>query len=211
MARSTLLTQKEYAKRKRCTPQYISKLVRQGKIKKVGNRIDARQADAALRDWKREGRVIGRRASSKPKSRAQKKPSSTGKLYAARADRESFQAKLAELTYKRELGELVPAADVLEAERRKNANFRASFRRLARSLAPLLHRATSPAEVERLLLREIDLVLGELAADPLGTGDRVRFDAAPEDLAGLAPPYVGEIAPTVPVIPTIVEGETVHG
>ena len=122
-----------------------------------------------------------------------KKLSDTASLTRWRAMREEAQAKTAALELQKLTGELLPAGEVLEAERRKNANVRASFRRLARSMAPLLHRATSPAEVEQLLLAEIDLQLSELARDPLGLGDQVLTmpDPQPEDL----PPLVSSQLP----------------
>jgi hypothetical protein len=97
-----------------------------------------------------------------------KRNSATRSLTAARAEREHYQAQMAKLDYEKASGSLLPRDQVLEAERRKNANIRAKFRQLARSLAPRVSRVASPAEVEHLLLSEIDLVLGQLAMNPLG-------------------------------------------
>ena len=41
MARATLVTQKEFARRQGVSPQYINKLVQQGKIRKVGAKSTA--------------------------------------------------------------------------------------------------------------------------------------------------------------------------
>jgi hypothetical protein len=176
-----LLTQKEYARRKGVTPQYVNKLARQGKIRLVGKKVDPKQADAALKAFRRAGRVIpalrrAKQKAAKPAARpkaplaAMPEPrnSATRSLTAARAEREHYQAQMAKLDYEKAFGSLLPRDQVLEAERRKNANIRAKFRQLARSLAPRVSRVSSPAEVEYLLLSEIDLVLGQLAMNPLG-------------------------------------------
>ena len=154
-----LLTQKQYAERRGVSPQYINKLVGQGKIKRVGKKIDLRQADAAIKAWSRAGRVLpARRSKPKPARRTaaapiekhhdpQPRDSATKSLTAARAERENYQAKLAKLEYEKAVGNLLPREDVLEAERRKNGNIRAGFRALARSMAETLSQATSPAEI----------------------------------------------------------------
>jgi hypothetical protein len=186
------MTQKAYAAHKRVSPQYINKLVRQGKIVLVRRKVNVRQANAAIAAHRRPGRVVKsanarkevrskRSRSRAEKGNAAKLPSATQNLTANRARYEAARAQTAELELARLTRNLLPAAEVLEAERRKNANLRARFRRLARSLAPLLHRATSPAEVEQALLGEIDLVLAELARDPLGIqGEQVIAMPVPQ-------------------------------
>ena len=137
-------------------------------------------------------RAAGRKAAAKPvrKGRAE---SDTFRLTKYRAQREKAQAERAELELRAFTASLVPAAEVLEAERRKNANIRASFRRLARALAPQLDRAGSPAEIERLLLAEIDLALSELARDPMGVDDgAVALPVQPE---AQAPPPMPAASP----------------
>lgn len=193
------ITQKQYAERKGVSPQYINKLVRESKIKLVGRMVDTRQADAAIKAWARAGRVVPARRSTKKipanrvaaRPRADKHPSqprdsATRSLTAARADRENYQAKLVKLEYEKAVGNLLPREDVLEAERRKNGNIRAGFRRLARSLAPTLSRASAPAEIEQILLEEIDLILGQLARDPLGVEELVIPELQPEELPPMA-------------------------
>lgn len=182
-----LMSQKAYAKRKGVSPQYVNKLVGQGKILRVGRMIDSKQADQAIKAFARAGRVVGRRASGHGSSRAGKarkrgavplsKPavrpraerqSATRSLTEARAVREHYQAELAKLDFLKTSGSLLPRDQVLEAERRKNATLRASLRRVARALAPELARAVTPAEAEKVLLGEIDMILEQLARDPLG-------------------------------------------
>ena len=200
MARQQLMTQRAYAalKHVQVSPQYINKLVSQGKIRKIGSKIDRYQADAAIAAFRRAGRVVQTaskrkaaapaRRPSTPRSSARPAPvaggsrieSATATLTRSRATTEEFKAKTAELEYRRLIKELLPAAEVLEAERRKNANIRATFRRLARTMAPVLHRAATPAELELALLAEVDLALEELAGDPLGSREPApEIPAAP--------------------------------
>lgn len=188
-----LLTQKEYAARIRKTPQYVNKRVKDGTIKLVGRKVDTRQADLALKQTQQ--RVVARRtAADRPRSqkRWQRKASAVksktvrtqkptvhaaqpkpprGTLTEARTLREQLQAEVVRLDLEQRKGNLLPKAEVLEAERQKNATLKAALRRLPRSLAPTLARMGDPAEVETVLLAEIDLVLERLAADPLGATD----------------------------------------
>jgi hypothetical protein len=190
-----LVTQKEYARRRRCTPQYINKLVHTGKIVLVNGRVDVKKADAALQAWQRHGRskpgksisAISHRSPrasrAEPRRSAEKKQkSATRSLTEARAEREHYAALAAKLDYEKATGELLPRDQVLEAERRKNANIRTRFRRLARSLAPVLAQTSSPGEVERVLLEEIDYQLRELASDPLGLAVEVPVVQAPAEI-----------------------------
>lgn len=181
-----LISQKEYARRRRVTPQYINKLVRQGKITLVKGLIDPKRADRERSAWSQPARSS---KSSHSDAKAKKSParsrrvredeqpdahpaesqprSSTGKLTAARAEREHYQSLQAKLEYERLLGQLVPAAEVRMAQERQNANVRTQFRAIARDLAQQLALTTSPAECEQILLDAIDLRLSVLAADPL--------------------------------------------
>jgi hypothetical protein len=168
-----LVTQKQYAKKIRKSPQYVSKLVSQGKIpREKDGRINVAKADRARKAWSLKGSSSHR---STRKAAAPRTAGAGGRFApvppsynAARTRRELAQAEITELELEQKKGELLPAAAVLEAERRKNSNLRTRFRRLARSVAAEVARLTDPAEVEDALLRQIDQVLTELAVDPLG-------------------------------------------
>jgi hypothetical protein len=169
-----LVTQAQYAKKIRKSPQYVSKLVSQGKIpREKDGRIDVARADRARKAWSLKGNShrSTRKAAAAPVrtagpgGRFQPVPASYN---SARTRRELAQAEITELDLRQKKGELLPAAAVLEAERRKNSNLRTRFRRLARSVAAEVSRLTDPVEVEDALLRQIDQVLTELALDPLG-------------------------------------------
>jgi hypothetical protein len=93
---------------------------------------------------------------------------------------------MAKLEYERAVGSLLPRDQVLQAERHKNTHLRALLRGMPRSLAPMLAQLTAPADVERVLLQEIDLMLSRLAGDPFGLRDAPP-QAAP-DLPVVDPP-----------------------
>ncbi|MCU1285913.1 MAG: hypothetical protein JWO13_2263 [Acidobacteriales bacterium] len=198
-----LMTQKEYAAKKKVSAQYINKLVTQGKIALVGKKVESKQADAAIAATKRHGRLIQpKRSASKAskktavrirKEKAPKPPkvdSATRKAAASRADREFWEAKTAQRKYEQMTGLLLPRDQVLEAERMKNSNIRSKLRALPRELALALSTATTPAEAEKLLLDEIDALLDRLAKDPLGMEEAARPVAPLEDIPEVGGPIV---------------------
>lgn len=209
------LTQKQYARHIKRSPQYVNKLVRQGKVR-LGRdgKIDAAQADRALAQTRERARTPGggrpkkgsnahgggrpprvRPAAAGPGAPA--RASATQSLTSARAADAAYQAKLRKLEYEKAVGELLPAAEVREAERRKNANLRTRFRRLPRGVAQRLAYTTrTPAEIERILLEAIDHELAELAADPLGTHPEAPVAPTAE---GTAVPVVQTSAGTAEV------------
>lgn len=168
------VTQKDYAKRRGVTAQYINKLVTQGKIRKgPGGKIDPRQADAAIRAYSRAGKVIKPTRPKKDKAEKAPKPdSATRSLTKFRAQNEEYKAKTAELEFKKLNGELLPRSEVLLAEQRKNENIRKKFRALPRTIAKLVADASTPAHAEEILRQEIDRLLDELAKDPLGLAEQ---------------------------------------
>jgi hypothetical protein len=159
----TVVTQKEYARRRKVTPQYINKLVREGKIELTREgKIDVAKADKALDQLRRVGRP---RAEAAAPSR---RFSATASLTSIRVAHETYKTKLAKLEYERAMGQLLPAAEVLEAQRRQAANLRTRLRRMPRAVAGRLRLLSSEAEIEAFLLERIDEILRDLARDPLG-------------------------------------------
>jgi hypothetical protein len=72
-----LLSQKDYARRRGVTPQYVNKLVRQGKILLVGKKVDIKQADAAIKAFSRPAAYSASAAQNR--SRARPKPQASTK------------------------------------------------------------------------------------------------------------------------------------
>jgi hypothetical protein len=185
-----LMTQKAYAERKGVTPQYVNKLVSQGKIRLVGRKVDPKQADAVIKAYKRSGRVIPakrakKKAAAKKTARRVKQarveramgapePSlpgtqrgdATNSLTANRATKEYYEAQQARLDYEKSVGKYLPAVEVLEAERRKNATFCSFLDAVPRAYAPLVANR-DVAECEAVLRRAMSQVREECALDPL--------------------------------------------
>jgi hypothetical protein len=197
-----LMTQKAYADRKGVTPQYVNKLVSQGKIRLVGRKVDPKQADAAILAFRRAGRVLQPKRTANAKKKAAKKKAAkvpsrrmraaldgaapelvdpnefrtpTGAITASRAVKEYYQALREKTLHEKDTAKLLPAAEVLEAERKKNATLRMLLASLPRTLAHVLAMTVEPAECEAILSRALDQVREEFAADPLG----LKAEAAP--------------------------------
>jgi hypothetical protein len=83
----------------------------------------------------------------------------------ARAKREQFQAKQAELDYLEAIGELVPKAELREAASRRYRAIRDKLLNIPDRLAPILAAQTDPARVHTELSKEIKQVLHELSDD----------------------------------------------
>ena len=218
----TLVTQKEFARRIGVTPQYVNKLVSRGVITLVQGRVNPAKAKAAVAAMSPRG--VGSRQTAAKKVRrpkvvrrtaakkADKPPSATRSYVSAKAEREHWQALSAKLEYEKTVGTLLPAAEVIQAEQRKNANLRMRLRKLARSMAPMLARLTVTFECEQYLLGEVDQVLEELATDPLGLKpDAVQTSAQVPPAAPAVEPIaenmVPEVAAEIPAAVIPVEGE----
>jgi hypothetical protein len=179
-----LLTQKEFARRKGVTPQYVNKLVREGRIRLVDGKVDPKQASEAIATRRHAGKkaykapkkktaVAKKKAPAKPAPctvyvSAAKAESKTKTLTDARLHNEVLKGKQMQLELDERMGKLLPADEVIAAEQRKNGNIRMRLRRVARSVASLVARMTSAVDIEQYLLGEIDAQLNELSADPLG-------------------------------------------
>lgn len=214
--RSNLMTQKDYAKLRGWSPQYVSKLKSEDKVVMDGKLVDVAKTDAAIKAFQRTGNALksnhhsqrakGSKGSS---SRTASKPSEPraprlgGPDTAAfwRRDKEKYDALNRRLEYEKNIGVLLPRDQVLLAERMKNERIRSMFRALPRSLAPQVAHCTSAAEAENLLRSEIDSILQRLADDPLGMSESapvaitsVEAEAIPVPLAVQtpAPEIVGE-------------------
>jgi hypothetical protein len=144
-----LVTQKEFARRRRVTPQYINKLVRDQVIRLKDGKVDPAQADAAIKA-KRNPLHPSKLDHHGPAPRA--RGVATGELTKNRAENEKYKALTAKAEYEKMIGALLPAAQVIEAQRRSNQNIRTDLLRLPRAAAVSL--AQKPAaEVEVELTR----------------------------------------------------------
>lgn len=83
----------------------------------------------------------------------------------ARAKREQFQAKQAELDYLEAIGELVPKSELIEAATRRYRSIRDKLLNIPDRLAAILAAERDPAVVHAALAKEIKQVLHELSDD----------------------------------------------
>jgi hypothetical protein len=198
MAKTKLMTQKEFAEHIGKTPQYVNKLVNEGKIqlvRKDGKKlVDPKQAQAAMVAFSKVGKVVKspkKKTAAKPKSPGPAKPrkaavekvprdSATRQLTKFRTEREEIEAKTARLKYDVLRKALLPADDVREAERMKNQNIRQKFHDFPRANAETCARLTSPAECEHFLRQAIYKIFEKLEVDPLGM--KPTYGAGPEVL-----------------------------
>lgn len=198
-----LVTQKSIAQRFGVTPQYVNKLVLQGRIKPVGKRVQEHQAVAAMKALgKSERRPAAKKTAKKPVRPVSPRPakapvvreprqSSDTKTQAFwKAQELEFKAKNAQLEYEKNAGLWLARQRVVELEQRKNATIKEKFSQLPRSLAQRLARLTSPAEVESVLRDEVYLVLTLLASDPLGMAEAVPAAAPVEEVEQAPPPAI---------------------
>lgn len=166
-----LISQRAYAKSKNVSPQYINKLVQQGKIKTVDGKIDAAKADAAIERSRDPAHDLQRKpvASAAPIIREQNPGQVT--FLQARTVREQIKAKLDKLEYDRRTGKLVESEKVKEVAENAFKNVRDRFLMLPRSLSAVLAACSKPSEAEKILTDAIYNSLQGLSTDIFRGGD----------------------------------------
>jgi hypothetical protein len=154
----TLLTQKEYARHRGWSKQYVNQLVKQGRIQLVNGRIDPATADAVLagaRDPSRGRRLqMPPEATPSPGARAQIGQGSVagaeGTFVKARTVREHFRAMREKMEFEAASGELVRRRDVEEAAYEIGVMFREHMTRTAEAIGLRV--------AARFALKEIEVI-----------------------------------------------------
>jgi len=168
-----LLTQKEYARRRGWSKQYVHQLVKQGRIPFVNGRIDPAAADAALagsRDPSRGPRVrvsAGNSATSGPRSDLGAHPTpggAEGTFVKARTVREHFRAMREKMEFEAATGELVRRRDVEDEAYAVGVMFREHMMRCAELIATKIaaHFKIEFHETRRLVTEGVTLALVQL-------------------------------------------------
>lgn len=169
-----------YARHRSVTPAAVRKAIKSGRITAVDGKIDPAAAD---QDWaantdesKPRNSVSGnpgtRRASPAPLA-ANGRPTrqalpwktaqpSTGGYAAARAVRESYEARLKELDYKVRTGELISKDEVSAAVYAMNRRARDLLLAIPDRVSAVLAGISDAAEVHRILTEEFRRVCEEL-------------------------------------------------
>lgn len=174
-----LLTQKEYARRKGWSKQYVNQLVKQGRIPMVNGRIDPMTADAALAGFRDPSRDESFRSDKMNQTTndtvsgasADPIPGLQGTFTKARTVREHFRAMREKIEYEAAAGQLVSRTEVETAAFEVGLRFRHSMtmaaKEIARAIALDVHcdeaRAGSVAmeAMRAALLRLADEIKGD--------------------------------------------------
>jgi hypothetical protein len=174
----TLLSQRAYAKSRGVSPQYVNKLVLQGKIPTVEGKINPVKADAAIERGRDPAHDLQRKqpvpaVPSGTGTRVQVREQSPGSVsfLQARTVREQIKAKLDKLEYDRRTGKLVEAEKVKEAAESAFKNTRDRLLILPRSLSAALAATSKPAEAEQILTDAIFNALQGLSTDIFAGGE----------------------------------------
>ena len=172
-----LISQAEYARRRGCSKQAVSKAVKAGRLTLIDGLVDPEIAD---REWARntdpdqqqrgapeQFEVTQVRAAESirtpPPTRAER---DDPMLVEAKARTERLRADLLEIDLQKARGELIPAADAQRVQFNLARATRNALLALPARLSPLLAPIADAAEIERLLEAEIRKVCAQLAATP---------------------------------------------
>ncbi len=180
--RKTLISQREYARRRGISHTSVQRAVKAGRISTVDGKIDPTQAD---REWQQNT------DQSKPRNRVTGKPKRTrvpeeppepmdfagmdgghggkggGSSYAkARAARELYQAQLTKLHLDRERAKLVRVDQVKVAAFNAARSARDKLMAMPNRVSALLAATDNTEEVRRILEEEIERICVELSEAP---------------------------------------------
>ena len=167
-----LITQAAYAESVGKTRQYINKLVREGRLPSYGPRKMIRQdeADRLLPPSRFNDTMpaIDQHASRANGSDSGTRSSETGyghHLTHAKAQTESIRASLAELEYRRKIGELLPRDMITEAMSEAGIRIARSIERLVREADAITETAVrgGSKEVRNMLRNKVREIRAEVA------------------------------------------------
>ena len=162
---ATLGTRTEYAAHIGASPAYVTKLGKQGRLverEQEGKRlVDFDLTDRLVRNTTDMGRA--RNGANASPDRAPSTPiapiADGGKVDAifrqAQAQERAYNAKMAELDYKKAIGEVVLAADVEAELSRVFATFREAMMQIPSRVAAVVAAESDEARVHRLIADEI--------------------------------------------------------
>ena len=167
------VSQAEFARQNGWSKQYVAKLVKQGRIKLDGGKIDpvaARQAMSALAEPSTTLRQPpADSANQQPRSPiGGSLPSDNRKVVdyaAARTMREAYRAKMARLDYEEREGKLVDAKKMYEEGFQLGRQVRDALLGITDRLADILAAESDSANIGKLLRSELELVLQQICEE----------------------------------------------
>ncbi len=159
------ITQAEFARRHGWSKQYVAKLVKQGRVKLEGGKIDPVAAKAAIDQ-------LGEPSTGLRESPVQARPETSAPLpldnrkvvdyAAARTMREAYRAKMARLDYEEREGKLFEAGKVYEEGFQTGRQVRDALLGIPDRIADILAAETDPARVRKRLFQEVEEALEQL-------------------------------------------------
>jgi phage terminase Nu1 subunit (DNA packaging protein) len=162
----------EYAAHIGASAPYVSKLKKQGRLvtREEGGKtiVDFELSDRLIRNTTDLGRA--KNGSNAQPGRAASAPiaplADVGRVDAifrqAQAQERAFNAKLAELEYKKAIGELVSAADVRSVHSKRVASLREAILQIPARLAAVLAAESDQAKCHDVLQAELHAVLQQV-------------------------------------------------
>lgn len=154
-----LISQSEWARRQGFSKQYVGKLIKQGKIKLVNRMIDEYTANAELE--MRRNIDLPRQRKSQGSYFVQDDMHSL--LIKTKLKNEIEKGKLIEAEVKERLGELISVSDVKKVFYAKAKAVRDGILNVPDRISSLLATMNDPAEIHKVLSRELRQVLEELS------------------------------------------------
>jgi hypothetical protein len=159
-------SQSDYAKHIGVSRQHVGKLAKQERLVRTADgMVDFDASDRKVRQSSDLGKANnGRNAGGRGNTGALHGDGGVGDLFRkAQTQERAYAARLLELRFKRESGELVPIADVRAAYSRRISTMRDLVRQMVSRLTPVLAAEADEAKVGQLLENEFDLFLGQVS------------------------------------------------
>lgn len=185
MSGAGLISMSEYARQRGVSPQYISQVVKRGTFKLKKGKVDPAIADAALGAMADPGKAAvvashAARRAGPPDAPAVPPPAASpegiapvGQFNRAKTVDATFVAKLRELEYKKQIGELIERGPYAKACEEASAALWKELDAMQHRLAPLVFGAESIQRCRELIAAEVTRsaqqladTLDALAADP---------------------------------------------
>ena len=161
---SELVSQYEWAKRSGFSKQYANRLVKAGRIRLVGGKVDIDEANATLASTKNPSRVEMRRG-------VQNVSDFSTLLLKTRIKNEMEKGKILEAKAKAEVGELISVDEVRAAAYNKARIVRDNLLNIPDRVAAQLASIDDERKVHEVLMAEIRSVLETLSAENAEVAD----------------------------------------
>ena len=162
-----LMSLSAFAKSQGWSRQYVSKLVKQGKITLVNGKVDRDKALAALQANAEPASALRKSSAGQTTMSMQSptRPSDSRQavdFVTARTMREAFRAKMAKLEYEQKAGKLTDAAKVRDDAFQAARMTRDALLGIPDRMADILAAEKDPGRVSELLREELENVLEQL-------------------------------------------------